>query len=201
MSKLFDKVKEIAAVSSSLPENLQQSCFEILLKYHLSTLTISAPDRKDIAAPDKKQDDELHVVEEQEQADLTDSDIHLKVRRFMEKNNVTFDEINNIFYKDGKNIKILYEDLGTTKMAVAQIRIALLQSLYNAFETGEFQAVIENVREECRDRKCHNSANFAVNFNNNSSFFDFDKYTKSIDIVKLSEEGKQELASLIKELQ
>ena len=44
-----------------------------------------------------------------------------------------------------------------------QIRISLLHSLYNAIKTGEFQANIENVREECRDRKCYNGANFAAN--------------------------------------
>ena len=119
----------------------------------------------------------------------------------MEKYSVSLADLNNLLYKEGQQILPLYEDVKTTRMAEAQIRIALLLSLRNALTNGEFEATIDAVRTECRDRKCYDQGNFAANFRNNQSLFDFEKYTKEMAEVRLSENGRKELAQLIKELQ
>jgi hypothetical protein len=214
MSELKDKVKEIAEIAASLPDNLQQPCFELLLKHYLAS-TLPAPGSSERAAAVKSAIREEEVssaatpseppppLEEvaKEQADLTNNDLHVKARRFMEKYSVSVAELNNLFYKEGQEIMPLYEDLKTTRTAESQIRIALLLSLRNALRSGEFQVTVEAVRTECRDRKCYDAGNFAANFNNNRSLFDFDKYKKDATEVRLSEDGRKELAQLIKELQ
>lgn len=208
MSDLKDKVKEIAEIAASLPDNFQQPCFELLLKHYLaSVLAASEPAKHagaaEAATPAMTPPETPPPLEEaaKGQADLTNNDLHLKARRFMEKYSVSLAELNNLFYKEGQQVMPLYEDLKTTRTAESQIRIALLLSLRNAVTTGEFQATAEAVRVECRDRKCYDAGNFSANFNNNRSLFDFDKYTKDTTEVRLSEDGRKELAQLIKELQ
>jgi hypothetical protein len=109
-------------------------------------------------------------------------------------------ELNNLFYKQNEVIEPLYEDVKTTRMAEAQIRVALLIAMKTAIPSGEFEAPVDVIRAECRDRKSYDQANFAANFKNNESLFD-GKYGKDTTSLRLSEDGRKELAQLIKELQ
>lgn len=127
--------------------------------------------------------------------------MHLKVRRFLQKYNLTLEDLNQIYYKQGAEILPLYEDLRTTRMAESQIRIALLQALRAAISTGDFEFDGEEVRAETRARKCYDRGNFTANFKNSASLFDgFQKYEKKSPVVRLSEDGRSELAGLIREL-
>jgi hypothetical protein len=202
---LKEKIKEIADIASSVPENLQVTCFEILLREYLQSISPApAPQDKPqpLAAPGARPDVSKTVEEATKgQSDLTMADLHLKARKFMEKYSVTIAEINNLFYKDGTTITPLYEEVKTTRMAEAQIRVTLLQALGSAFKDGEFVANVESVRAECRDRKMLDSTNFSANYKNNSSLFDFNKFDRETKSVRLSEDGRKELAQLIKELQ
>lgn len=208
MAELRDKVKEIADIAASLPENLQPPCFELLLKHYLASLATKAPPPPGVGghadvgtgqAP--KPDEKIFAETTKVQADLSNNDLHVKVRRFLDKYNISLAELNNLFYKEGENIFPLYEDLKTTRTSEAQTRVALLQSLLNALKTGDFQTTVETIRGECNDRKYYDMNNFATNFNNNKSLYDFDKYTKGTKEVRLSEDGRKELSQLIKELQ
>src|SRR3990172_8974488 len=145
MAEIKDKLKEIADIAASLPENLQQQCFELLLKHYLASLTPkTSPEAEAGEHVDKggakppKPAEKTFEETTKVQADLTTNDLHVKVRRFMEKYTITLAELNNLFYKEGENILPLYEDLKTTRLAEAQTRVALLQSLQNAFKTGDF---------------------------------------------------------------
>ncbi|MDP9050353.1 MAG: hypothetical protein M3O31_06445 [Acidobacteriota bacterium] len=207
MSTLKEKIKEIADIAASVPENLQASCFEILLRDYLQSISEQPASRQQ--RPDEPKPpavtpvDEAKPVEEaaKGQSDVTMADIHLKARKFMEKYSVTITEINNLFYKDAGVITPLYEDVKTTRMSEAQIRITLLQGLRSALIEGEFAANVEDVRTECRDRKTLDGANFSANYKNNNTLFDFEKFDREIKSVRLSENGRKELAQLIKELQ
>ncbi|MEX0708136.1 MAG: hypothetical protein WD078_09255 [Woeseia sp.] len=210
MAKLRDKVAEFAAIAADLPENLQVVCFELLLHDHLDRSRPQpsaqldqrreASKRKD---DDPKTEDKAKTVEEaaKAQADIVQPDLHVKAKRFLEKYSITLDHLNNVFYKEDGNILPLYEDLKTTKMSEAQIRIAMLQSLKRAISTGTFEASVEEVREECNDRKCNDKPNFAATFRNNNAKFDFDTFDRSTKTVRLSEDGRAELALVLKELQ
>lgn len=204
MDRLKSKVEEFASIAKDLPDNFQVVCFELLLKHHLQTLEPKTPHQTPPAKhADAETPDDAKTVEEaaQRQEDLVVRDLHTKVRRFLEKYSLSIDQLNNLFYKEDGQILPLYEDLKTTRMSEGQIRIALLKALHSALTTGEFSASVEGVRQECTDRKCYDTNNFAAYFRNNRGLFDFDTYTKSTKTVKLSEDGRKELAQVIKELQ
>jgi len=208
MSNLRDKVKELAEVAALVPENLQATCFEVLLRNYLTSFSEKGmPSTKAVMAVDStpsiRTEPSNKNFEEaaQAQADVALTDLHVKARKFMEKNGISISELNNLFYKEGTAIKPLYEDLKTTKMSEVQVRITLLQALHSALVDGEFAVQVEDVRTECRDRKALDSTNFAANYKNNSTLFDFNKYDKNTKFLRLSEDGKKELARFIKELQ
>ncbi len=212
MTKLKEKVLELAEIAKECPENLQVVCFELLLKHHLESISprqskateppAQAPATASVP-PTPPEDDKKRPIEEvvKGQDDIAEADLHIKTRHFMKKCGVSIDQLNNLFYKDDGNIAPLYEDLKTTRMAEGQIRIALLQALRSAMSNGEFQASVDDIRAEANARKCYDKSNFAANFNNNAGLFDFEKYEKSMTTVKLSEDGRKELAEVIKELQ
>lgn len=125
----------------------------------------------------------------------------MKVRKFLEKYNLSIEHINNLFFQEVKEVKPIYDDLKTTKTSESQIRVALLLALRKAMTTGEFEIETMAVKDECTERKCYDVKNFGNNFNNRKSLFDFDKFTKDTSTVRLAEAGKVMLAELIKELQ
>lgn len=209
MSDLRDKVKELAEIAALVPENLQTTCFEVLLRDYLASVSDrGAPPAKQKAvaegtppAAGTEASEKSFEEAAKPQADVTLADLHVKARKFLEKYGVSIGEVNNLFYKEGTTIKPLYENLKTTRMSEAQIRVTLLQALRSVLADGEFTAQVDNVRAECRDRKALDAANFAANYKNNSSLFDFDKYDKDTKGLRLSEDGRKELAQLVKELQ
>jgi hypothetical protein len=205
MKDIKEKVLEIADVAKACPENLQVACFETLLKHFLTGLETVPSKRKKEAPLGQVQRDPVKKIEGTEeqikQEDLRDSDIHLKVKRFMQKERVTLEQLNNLFFREGDKILPLFDDLKTTRMAESQIRVTLLQCLIRAITTGEFETEVEAVRTECTFRKCYDSPNFAAIFRHNSTLFDFDRFDRKTKTVRLSDGGKKEVAELIKELQ
>lgn len=211
MKNMKDKVLEIVDIAKSCPENLQTLCFEILLKHFLASLE-QAPDKSKKEAPtgttpkpSEKAEPSSEVKSDEEaskgvQEDIRESDLHVKMKRFMKKAGVTITELNNLYYKEGDLFLPLFDDLKTTQMAESQIRVTLLQCLVNALTTGEFEAKIEAVRAECTQRKCYNSSNFTANYRNNGELFDSDKIDRKTANLKLSDTGRKKLADLIKEL-
>jgi hypothetical protein len=119
----------------------------------------------------------------------------------MEKYKITIEQLNQLLYKEDDKILPLFDDLKTTRTSECQVRVALLKALLNALSSGEFQASVEEIRNECQARKCYDTNNWNNNFQNNASLFDFGKYSKGLTTVRLSEEGKKELAELIGGLQ
>ena len=210
MKQIKEKILEIAEIAKSCPENLQPICFETLLKYYLAELEPpSDKGRKNLLTGAQKPGEsevksssvKSEIQEGAKQEDIKESDLHLKVRKFMEKEGVTIAQINNLFYKQGDRILPLFDNLKTTKMAESQVRVTLLQCLINALAAGEFQAQPDAVRNECTQRKCYDGANFMANFRNNKTLFDSEKIDRKTTSLRLSEAGKKELANVIKELQ
>lgn len=133
--------------------------------------------------------------------DLQLKDLPIKVRKFLEKQGLSIDHINELFYRENLELKTLYEDLKTTKTSESQIRLGLLSALQTALETGEFEFNGESVRQQCQLRKCYDAGNFIANFKNNTKLFEgFSDYDKKA-AIRLSEAGRKQLADLIKELQ
>jgi hypothetical protein len=133
--------------------------------------------------------------------DQVQQDLHLKAKKFLGKQGLSLDDLNELFYKEGDAIKPLFEDLKTTKSSESQIRLGLVSALRNAIQNGVFEFSGEDVRQQCRLRKTYDATNFKANFRNNRRLFDkFENYEKEKPIIRLSEEGREALAKLIKEL-
>jgi hypothetical protein len=207
--ELKQRVLEIVSISKECPDNLQALCFELLLKEYLEsrrarpTPAASTPPPVPAPAPPAEEQPPVEPLAGETttgQQDLRTGDLHIKARKFMEKYSLSLDHLNQLFYKDGAQIKPLYEDLKTTRMAEGQIRVTLLHALLAGMTTGDFAADGEAVRTEVQQRKSYDSPNFTKNFRNNASLFDgFESYEKGAQL-RLSEDGRKELAELIKEL-
>ena len=202
--EIRDKILEIADIAGSCPENLQGICFEALLKHYLAGFTLPARPIGAVETPQGREELEQPIgVSEsaiRRQDDIRDTDLHVKVKRFMQKENVPITKLNDLFYKEGEAILPLYEDLRTTKTSSSQIRIALLRSLLSSFQTGEFEADVEGIRQECIERKCYDVGHFVQYFRSSSDLFDFEKFDKTTKTIRLSDSGRKALADLIKEL-
>jgi hypothetical protein len=206
--ELKGHVLEIVSIATECPDHLQALCFELLLRDYLEGR------RRPVPAEVKQQESEqpppvreLPVVPDLAtnetntgQQDLKAGDLHVKARKFLEKYSISLDHLNQLFYKENGTIKPLYEDLKTTRMAESQIRAALLQALLSGVTSGEFVAEGEAVRAEVQQRKAYDATNFAKNFRTSANLFEgFESYDKGTPL-RLSEDGRKELAELIKEL-
>lgn len=204
-TNLKDAVLEIVEIVKAVPEPFKERCFELLLTYHLESQTSGDPKSGHKHTPPANSDPEGENDESkddgQEQADIQPSDLHVKARKFLEKQGRNIADLNEVFFKEGDEFEPLYDDLKTTKLAESQIRIGLMRALRSGLSTGDFVFSGEDVRTEAQTRKCYDAANFSANFNNNSALFDgFEKYKKASPIIRLSDAGKKRLSSLIVEL-
>lgn len=204
---LKQKVLEFVAIAKECPEQLQVKCFELLLSDYLTHQRSKTGEQIKKTAENKeiapeKQEEEKGSKKGAQQEDIQETDLHVKVRQFLKKSSLNIEHINQLFYKEEGNFLPLYDDLKTTKTAESQIRVALLHSLLKAMHTGDFEFNGEAVRDEVQVRKCYDPANFAKNFKNNQMLFDgFDSYSKNNPTIRLSSEGKDKLAEIIKDLQ
>jgi hypothetical protein len=205
VTELKDKILEIASIAKQCPENLQEKCFEVLLndflekQSRLNKGTALSPPGGGSRSGDE--DDSKKGVEAQ-QEDISEKDLHVKAKRFLKSNNLTIDQINQLFYKEGDKVLSLYDDLKTTKASESQVRIALLHALKNGIRSGEFEFNGEEVRSECNIRKCYDPKNFTANLKNNKDLFEnFENYRKKSPVIRLSVQGKSALAEIITDLQ
>jgi hypothetical protein len=205
--ELKKKILEVGEVVKALPAAVQEKAFEMLLSHELGGAL--GRKHKDDGASDEDNDQKgasgggaEAAVQSRGGEDLALQDLHLKAKKFLEKQGLSLDDLNELFYKEGDAIRPLFEDLKTTKASESQIRLGLLSALQNAIQKGEFEFNGEDVRLQCQLRKTYDKANFKANFRNNRRLFDkFENYEKDKPIVRLSEEGREALAKLIKELQ
>lgn len=200
-TELKKKIREFSEIAETCPENLQEKCFEVLLRDYLGALPPPEAQPGTGTEEDggkKKSPEKTPPTQE----DIVEKDIHVKARRFMKRHGIGLEEINQLFYKEGNQFLLLEEDLKTTKISESQVRIALLQALNRGLKTGEFAFDGEEVRQQCQIRKCYDLANFANHFKNSSELFDkFKRYDKKSPEVRLSAEGLEELAEVIRALQ
>lgn len=218
MTSLREEVKEIVEIVALVPDEHKAMCFEMLLKDALAKRHPPpkpvphppAPEAKTAKSPaaaddagntgDQKVPASGGQPKVNEGSDIASADLHMKTKKFMSSNDLTLENINNVFYKEGDKFELLITDFGATNMTEGQIRIAQMQALHQALVDGEFTTTVEAVREECKMRKCYDSANFAKNFRVNAATFDFGEWSKDVAELRLSEEGKKSLAEVIKGL-
>jgi len=176
---LKNEIKEIIEIVKQCPETLQEKCFELLLENYLKTNEKSKfkedTAKFDFEKPIQTTSDislkkENHVSTEDE---ITLTDFHIKIRKFLETNNITINAINSLYYKEDGKLMPLYESLNSNKMTDCQNRIALLTAFENSFSNGgEMIFNGEVVRQRCQDLKCYDAPHFADTFKRFSLLFD-----------------------------
>ncbi len=200
LEKIEAEIKKVLEIVKLCPANLQEKCFEILLTSIISNQEKSKSPTKDLPQkPNESKIDNSKAVDDEHgnQQEIKLADLHLKAKKLLDQG-VTLDEINNIFYKEGGEYKPVFDDLKSSKMSESQIKLALLESLRNAIQTGEFKFNTEFIRQQCDAYKCFDSANFASNFKKQKGLFN-EEYKMGI-YISLSSEGKKELIKIIKQL-
>ena len=207
--KLKKEIKEIIEIVKQCPDALQEKCFELLLENFISAnKELDTDNVTDIKVEKIGDESECQIIteniEKEEEfscdEEISLKDFHIKVRKFLETNNIGIDIINSLYYKENERLMPLYESLNTTKMADSQIRLALLTAFENSFSNpnGDMTFNGEIVRQRCQDMKCYDTANFSSIFKKYSFMFDnwSEKYDKTMD-YSLSSEAKKELAKVI----
>jgi SOS response regulatory protein OraA/RecX len=213
VEKMKADVLEIIAIVKECPEKLQEKCLELLLSHYLSSSPAldkkrseTTPSKPPSPPPgDQSEVDAASATKESAQQpaqeDIISKDLHAKFKKFLARNGLTIEDINELYFKQGDTMLPLFDDLKTNKMTESQLRVALLRALVSAMNSGEFEFNGEEVRAECIERKCYDQPNFAATFNRNENLFDgFSQYDKSSPKVKLSEEGRKRLSEIIGEL-
>ncbi|RHX84224.1 hypothetical protein [Leptospira stimsonii] len=198
--KIEEKIKEFIGIAEQCPEKYQVRCFEMLVQDYLaSSRELSSNKKEDNST--SKNTDQQNSNSSVKQSELKLTDLHVKVKNFIQKSSLELSQINSVFYKEEDTILLLVDDLKAVKSSEVQIRVALLNAFVSAVNTGNFEFDGEAVRVEVQKRKAYDKANFAANFKNNASLFDgMSSYNKENSIIKLSEAGKEKISDLIKEL-
>lgn len=200
-------IEEILDIVERCPEKWQERCFDLLMSNLLQSVEGMKSDSRSGATSSRQTADSQATAAADPTAtekggmEIKPSDLHIKVRKFLNDNGLTVNQLNALFYREGEEFKPLFETMGTTKMNESQIRLALLESLRRALNNGDFVFDPERVRQMCRDLKCYDPPNFTSNFKDRSDdFWSWpNKYSKGIT-VELLPEGKKVLAEVVQAL-
>jgi hypothetical protein len=202
--KYKSEIKEIIEIVKECPESLQEKCFEILLNKLLEDEKPSqdqkiTPSNSENESEDINGDSSEGMTGSPEEYEISLFDLHVKTQKFLQENDISIERMNELFYKENEEIEPLYEDLNCTQLSECQMRLALLTGLQNSLFTGDFKFDVENVRDRCKNYKCYDGPNYIANYRNNEKFWDnFSDYKE--EEVKISTDGKIELANIIKDI-
>jgi hypothetical protein len=181
----IERLKEISALSESVPEPFRLKCFELLLAHSLTT---DQP-------PKGKEEHPKGKEQKSDNKSKAEFILPIDIKAFL--NQYSFDEtiLHKLFMIEGSEIRPIYR-LDIHKKAQAQMAYALLIALENAMLSGEFKFTIEALRQRCTDQKCYDGSNFMTILERNKGFY------KSYDPKKdlfLSPDGKAELANILEQ--
>jgi len=196
--KLEEQLKRIVELVKLCPANLQEKCFELLLNNLLLNISNGKLAKDDKPKRTLLENPEGAVQKDdgkEEEIKLTD--LHIKAKKLLEQG-LLISDINNAFYKEGEEIKPLFDDLKSSKISESQIKLALIEAFKNSVKTGDFTFNTDVVKQQCEIYKCYDSANFSSYFKNKSNLFS-EEYKRS-SVMSLSTDGKKELISTIKAL-
>ena len=118
-NKIKKEIKEISDISTSVPQNLQEKCFEVLLNNLLENFT-----KKEFNLEDTK------TIKE-DPTSTAQIPFQAKARVFMQRHKIQEEDINKILCYIDDDIHFI-KDPPIGKIAVAQINWALLLSLKKA---------------------------------------------------------------------
>jgi len=189
-SDLKENLKEIVELVQTVPEKLQQTCFEILLQSLLAQS--KAADIPPTPKPEKPA--------EFPGARSTTVPLNTELRVFMRKRDVTEEQLNTVVFFEAGQVHFVKEP-SVDKIATAQIEWSLLLALKNAILGKSFTVDPEDVRSICQAKGVYDIANFAAVFKQKANARLFKGEMKSQgEPSELSDDGLAQLAKLVCEL-
>lgn len=184
--KIKQGIQEIIEIAKLCPKELQEKCFELLLK---NLLDKYAPILKTHTGTEEK--------EESEKGEELPRDLNATMEAFLKQFGLKRKNLEAIFHISESGVRPLFSDLKVTKVAKKEIRLACLLGLKYAILEGDFRIPLEELREWAVDQNAYDAPNFMAHLKNNKKYF---VKVKSGEDTHLSAEGKKEAASIIKDL-
>jgi hypothetical protein len=177
-------IMKIIEFTDTIDPKYQKKCFEVLLKNHISSGFVVTSNT--IVSP---------TVKTPKNEEFVIADMSSEMKTFLAQYNINEEALSKLFIKENGQIHPIYK-ITETKRQKAQIQIALLTAFENALrgpsETFEFET--KTVRLRCVDLKFYGGRDFFMNFMDSARLFtNFNSY----DVIKLSPEGKAELANIL----
>jgi hypothetical protein len=196
MAKLdFAKAKadvaQIVEIVKTVPENLQQVCFEMLFEAAFSDAPAAAPPK-----PDAKPE-----VKENENPPPSDKKLPPNVLAFAHRQKVTKDELAKLFMLDHEPLLPIYK-IPSGNIAKSQINKVMMVLLENGLLNNALTAPYGELREAVRDDGLYDG-NFNKTLKRNHGLFRGAIGEDGIDengMVELTGDGMEKLAEVIKEL-
>jgi hypothetical protein len=185
-------IAEIVGIVKTVPEPLQQRCFELLFDAVFSNAK---------AADEPKPEQEPESAANGKLPPTTDKKLPPNVLAFAHRHRVTKDELAKLFMLDHDPLRPIYRIL-SDNVAKSQINKVMMVLLENGLLTNALTAPYGELREAVRDDGLYN-ANFNKTLKRNHSLFRGAIGEDSIDengVVELTGGGMEKLAEVIREL-
>lgn len=195
--KLKKELKEIAEVSSSVPEAFRERCFEILLE----NLLAEGKDEKPAAkTPAKSKPAEAAITQDPGKPAGKAIPTPAKVRVFMQRTGVSDEDLQALFLYEDNELHFVKEPAASA-VAVGQIEWSLLISLKNGILNNNMSCDAEAVRSICQEKGYYDKKNFTAIFKRpaNAKLFNSPLEAQG-DAQPLSSEGQSALGKLVKAL-
>ena len=188
--ELKEEIEEIGKIAATVPESLQEKCFELLLNHLLSDKTNSLPPRED-------NDDGKTPPPPPPPGGIN---LPAHVKAFMRRNNVTQQQIEAVVMIEDDEFHFIREPQ-QSQASKGQMEWALLVALKSGIQNNSLKADPEDIRSIVQEKGFYDSANFATNFKKegNAALFR-GALERQGDAQALSKDGETALASLIKKL-
>ncbi|HSV50261.1 MAG TPA: hypothetical protein VLH35_08080, partial [Candidatus Acidoferrales bacterium] len=122
-------------------------------------------------------------------------DLSGETKIFLEQNNITEQVLSKLFVKEKGEIHPIYK-ITEPKRPKAQIQMALLTAFEGALKgtTGTFEFSVSTVRQRCMNIKMYDGRDFFINFMDSAGLFGS---LNNYEVIKLSDNGKAELAKIV----
>lgn len=199
MSKIdFVRVKadiaQIVDIVKTVPETLQQRCFELLFEAAFSELHPTPAD----PSTDEKPRANSGL---KENPPALDKKLPANVMAFAVRNGVTKEQLEKLFMLDHEPLLPIYK-IPTGNIAKSQLTKVLMILLENGLLNNSLTAQYSELREAVKDDGLHDS-NFNKVLKRNHDLFRSAISEDSIDengVVELTGAGMEKLAEVVKEL-
>jgi hypothetical protein len=185
-------IAEIVEIVKTVPEALQQRCFELLFDVAFSNVR---------PVPEPKSEVKVDPPAEEKQQHGSDKKLPPNVLAFIHRHNVTKDDLGKLFMLEHDPLLPIYK-MPSGNVAKSQLTKVMMVLLENALLNNTLSAPYAELREALKDDGLHDG-NLNKNLKRNHDLFRGAITKDGIDedgTVELTGPGLQKLAEVIKEL-